>query len=171
MEGKKYNNIIAVDENDNVIAAMPMFEAIEKGYNRRVSRAYVFNESGKVLIQRRSKNVFTPLLLDLSMGGHVDEGETYEEAAKRELMEELGVDAHEHRLKEVTEPFLFPGYFSAMYKVIVPDQYKFKLDPEEVAEVIWFTPDEIDHLISVRSKECTLGLIDSWTKLRDKLVT
>ncbi len=166
-----YKNIIAVDDNDNIIAAMQMFDAIEKGYNRRASRAYVFNESGKVLIQRRGKKVFKPFLLDHSMGGHVDEGETYIEAAKRELMEEIGVDAEVWKMEEVTEPFLSIDLFSAFYRVTVPDDYEINYDPEEVDEVLWFTPDEIDHLISVRSKECTLGLIDSWTKLRDKLVT
>ncbi len=171
MEGKKYNNIIAVDENDDVIAAMPMFEAIENGYIRRASRAYIFNESGKVLIQRRSKNILKPLMFDPSMGGHVDEGETYFDAAKREMLEELGLDHQKYALKEVTEPYLNNGFFSAMYKVIVPDDLEIDFDPEEVAEILWLTPEEVDRLIVEKALECTSSLTDSWIPLRDKLIS
>lgn len=165
-----HKNIIAVDDNDNVIANMPMFDAIDKGYNRRASRAFVFNESGKVLIQRRSKNVLKPLMLDPSMGGHVDEGETYLIAAERELMEELGLDSKEYPLKEVVKPFLSAGFFSAMYKIVVPDGLAISFDPQEVAEVFWCTPDEVDTLLVEKADECSRSLTDSWTKLRDKLI-
>ena len=166
-----YNNIIAVDDHDNVIAAMPKSEAIEKGYNCRASRAFVFNESGKVLLQRRSKHVSRPLLLDHSMAGHVDAGETYLMAAERELKEELGIDATQYPLIEVEKPFLTHGFYGAMYKVVVPDDLAIDYDQEEVAEVIWFTPEEVNTLLVERKEECTSSLTDSWTRLRDRLVS
>ena len=166
-----YNNIIAVDDDDNVIEAMPKSEAIEKGYNCRASRAFVFNESGKVLLQRRSKNVSRPLLLDHSMAGHVDAGETYLMAAERELREELDIHATQYPLVEVEKPFLVHGFYGAMYKVVVPDDLAINYDQEEVAEVIWFTPEEVDRLLVEKRDECTLGLVDSWTRLRDRLIS
>ncbi len=45
-EEKRYNKIVVVDENDNVIGAEYMRIAVEKGLIRRASRVYVFNESG-----------------------------------------------------------------------------------------------------------------------------
>ncbi|RLJ06897.1 MAG: hydrolase [Candidatus Aenigmatarchaeota archaeon] len=49
---------------------------------------------GKILLQKRSerKDIF-PGRFDVSCAGHVKSGETYEEAAIRELKEELGIEA------------------------------------------------------------------------------
>lgn len=171
MHDKEHDNITAVDENDNLIGYFQMFDAIEKGYIRRASRAYVFNESGKVLIQRRSANVLKPLMLDPSLGGHVDEGESYFEAAEREMFEELGIRHSEFPLREVVKPYLGEGFYSAMYKVIVPDDFEINFDPGEVAEVFWLKPEEVDKLIHEQSDECTKSLVNSWLKLRDKLIS
>jgi 8-oxo-dGTP pyrophosphatase MutT (NUDIX family) len=105
------------------------------------------------------------------MGGHVDEGETYFDAAKREMLEELGLDHEKYALTEVTEPYLNNGFFSAMYKVIVPDDLEIDFDPEEVAEILWLTPEEVDRLIVEKALECTSSLSDSWIPLRDKLIS
>jgi isopentenyldiphosphate isomerase len=54
---------------------------------------YVFNRRGEVLLQLRSKDRdIQPGRWDTSEGGHLDAGEEYLQAARRELREELGVD-------------------------------------------------------------------------------
>lgn len=60
----------------------------------RVVHVLVFNKKGELLLQKRSmiKDV-APGRWDTSVGGHVEPGESLEEAAKRELLEELGVVA------------------------------------------------------------------------------
>lgn len=83
MPPKIYNKVVVADANDNVIGAEFMMDAISKGMIRRAARIYVFNESGQLLLQQRSKNVLKPLLLDQSAAGHVDEGESYKQAAHR----------------------------------------------------------------------------------------
>jgi isopentenyl-diphosphate delta-isomerase len=150
---------------------MPMFDAIEKGYIRRVSRVYVFNKAGKVLIQKRSKNVLNPLLLDVSMGGHVDEGETYLEAAKRELQEELRLSVAMYPLEVVSSPSLANGFYGALYKVIIPDTQEIDFDIEEVDSVYWMKIEEVDELILNRDDECTRSLTYTWTTFRDKLIS
>ncbi len=53
----------------------------------------VFNEKGEIYLQKRSKNKkIQPGKWDTSVGGHVDAGEAYEEALKREAKEELGIE-------------------------------------------------------------------------------
>jgi 8-oxo-dGTP pyrophosphatase MutT (NUDIX family) len=53
----------------------------------------VRNQAGEVYVHRRTptKDVF-PGMYDLVVGGMVTAGETYEEAANRELAEELGIE-------------------------------------------------------------------------------
>jgi len=56
------------------------------------------NKNNAVLLQRRSKLVTSPGKLDFSAAGHIDYGETVEEAAIRETREELGTGIRNLRL-------------------------------------------------------------------------
>jgi isopentenyldiphosphate isomerase len=161
----------AVDDNDNVVGIMPIEEIIEMGLNRRASRVFVFNESGLVLITKRSKSVMKPLKFDPSMGGHVEVGETYQEAAKRELEEELGLSVNDNELVEVTKPYVGDGFVSALYKITVADNVPITYDPQEVDSICWMTPTEVDELVTTNETECTKSLVNSWSTFRDKLIS
>jgi len=53
----------------------------------------VVNSKGEMWIPRRAANkLILPSCLDMSVGGHVEGGETYEQAFKRETEEELNID-------------------------------------------------------------------------------
>jgi isopentenyldiphosphate isomerase len=84
-----------VDLEGNVLGIAPRSEAHgNPALMHRVVHVLVFNQKGELLLQKRSmtKDV-APGRWDTSVGGHVDPGETLEEAARRELREELGVEA------------------------------------------------------------------------------
>lgn len=93
-----------VDQNDQVIgySARRMIYAQQLS-NFRVVNAFLINDRGQVWIPRRtkSKKLF-PLCLDTSVGGHVMVGESYKQAFRRELQEELNLD-----LSQVPFKFLF----------------------------------------------------------------
>lgn len=83
-----------VDENDVVIGQIERGEAYRQGLtNFRVIDAFIRNSEGKLFIPRRQahKKMF-PLRLDTSVGGHVESGETYEAAFRRETKEEISID-------------------------------------------------------------------------------
>ncbi|MBG1268388.1 NUDIX domain-containing protein [Nostoc sp. WHI] len=83
-----------VDESDCVVGQKKRSEIYRQGLcNFRVVNAFVVNSLGQLWIPRRSahKTIF-PLCLDVSMGGHVETGETYEDALQRELKEELNLE-------------------------------------------------------------------------------
>lgn len=80
-----------VNENDESIGAEDKDFAIEQGLIHQVVRIFVFNDKNELYLQKRGANQTFPNTWDQSAGGHVDEGETYEEAALRELQEELGI--------------------------------------------------------------------------------
>lgn len=82
------HNIDIVDKNDNVIGECSVKEAHEKKLLHRVSVVYLINDKKEILVQERMDDG----RLDHSAAGHVDKGETYIDAAKRELKEELGVE-------------------------------------------------------------------------------
>jgi len=85
-----------VDERDIVIKkGVSREEAHQKKLLHRAILVFVFNSKGQIFVQERSpvKDVY-PGLLVASCSGHVLSGETYKEAAVRELREELGVEAN-----------------------------------------------------------------------------
>jgi len=67
-------------------------EISKKGLWRRGVHALIYNPQQEVIIQKRSHEIiYHPDLLDLSVGGGVDAGETPLEAIIRETREELGL--------------------------------------------------------------------------------
>src|SRR6185436_11339347 len=74
----------------------------------------VVNDEGRVLLQRRRDDKENGALWDKSVGGHVQKGETFDDALLREANEELFGDAHAKRV------------------VLVPDIDQLKSDPRLV---------------------------------------
>jgi len=130
-----------VDENDHPTGRLTTKEeSHKKGYPHRVAAVLVFRENGKLLVQEHR---LINRLLDHSVGGHVDAGETYYEAAVRETKEELGLEA---KLEEVAlgvpTPVKDPRpefqniiHTYGVYKTVVPDSWQFK-ETEEVDSLI-----------------------------------
>ncbi len=163
-----YKKVIVVDENDNEIGTEYMMDAIKKGMIRRASRIYVFNEAGQLLVQQRSKSVLKPLMLDQSAAGHVDIGETYEQAAYRELREELGLE--NMKLKLVETSFRTTDFYNTIYKVIVPDDTKIDYDPEELNAILWYDTTKLDAEMNDAPEKFTPAFKEVWFLLKDKLV-
>ncbi|MEK9143496.1 MAG: NUDIX domain-containing protein [Patescibacteria group bacterium] len=91
-----------VDENDTVIGqAVRRNVHLNKSLIHRSITVLVFVD-GKLLLQKRSQTKDTyPLFWTSSCSGHVALGDSYEETAKRELTEELGI--------KPTHPLTFLG--------------------------------------------------------------
>jgi 8-oxo-dGTP pyrophosphatase MutT (NUDIX family) len=103
-------------------------------------------------LQLRNKDVtFCPLHWCTSAGGHVASGETYEQAAKRELKEECGIDTeimlvyqdiyfHEKNLKK----------FLSIFKTVYDKPLAMKND--EVERIEFFGIDRIKKMIAIGEK-------------------
>ncbi|HII15626.1 MAG TPA: NUDIX domain-containing protein [Nanoarchaeota archaeon] len=81
-----------VDNNDNIIGTYPRSQIRRDKMSYRLIAIFVFNNKGELFVQKRSPELKRyPDCYDSSVGGHVELGEDYETAAKREMAEELGI--------------------------------------------------------------------------------
>jgi isopentenyldiphosphate isomerase len=89
---------VLVDEDDRVIGTAPRSEVRRRNLLHRGTGVLCRNSAGDVYVHRRTatKDVF-PGMYDAFAGGMVASGESYEQAARRELAEELGIVGAELR--------------------------------------------------------------------------
>jgi isopentenyldiphosphate isomerase len=88
-----------IDENDNIIGEGTREEIHKNGLLHREVHVWIFNDKEEILFQRRAAGADNfPNLLDASVGGHVEIGDSYEKTALKELREETGIKANEEDL-------------------------------------------------------------------------
>src|SRR4029078_10371505 len=80
-----------VNENDEIIDAKARKDVHRLGLLHREVHVWIFDEDKNIFFQKRGLHRTSPGLLDASVGGHVNVGEDYIEAAVRETLEEAGV--------------------------------------------------------------------------------
>ncbi|MDC7232995.1 MAG: NUDIX domain-containing protein [Spirochaetales bacterium] len=149
-----------VDEHDNVIGSADRDEFHgNPGMIHRVVHILVFDSSGELYLQKRSitKDV-QPGKWDTSVGGHVNTGESYEEAAYREMHEELGIQG---AVLEFLYRYLhtndYESEFVSTYRCVWNGAIEFNRDEieagrfwsmEQIREAVpgKFTPNFLDEL-------------------------
>jgi isopentenyldiphosphate isomerase len=153
--------IAIVNEKDEVIGSAMLPDAWRDGLIHRIVRVLVEDEQGRLLLQRRSPQMglFSNCWGE-SSAGHVDEGEGYLEAAKREMAEEIGLSGIE--LEEVATYRTSGVYegrklnrFNRLYKARVPSDIKINFSPEEVSEVQWLTRPQLEDLLANHPDQIT----------------
>lgn len=165
--------IVVVDKNDRIIGAMDREEVTKRGLIRRIVRILLFDNKGRVFLQKRAdrKNIF-PNTWDQSAAGHVEKGETYLDAAKRELKEELGVIGL--NLIEVIKFYCEENYKNIHIKehnVLYKAKYlgdKMNINKDEAKEGRWFHPKEIDKKVNESPDSFSQGFLITWDKYREK---
>jgi isopentenyldiphosphate isomerase len=154
-----------VDEQDRVIDVVPRRVMRERNLLHRCTYVLVLNPVGELYVHRRTdtKDVY-PGLYDVTAGGVNGVGETYDEAAWRELAEELGISA------EPTLRFMhrYEGregrVWGAAYDVVWDGPIVWQ--PEEVVWGAFLPIDEVDAMIA-RERFCPDGLevFERWRRL------
>jgi 8-oxo-dGTP pyrophosphatase MutT (NUDIX family) len=125
-----------VDEHDEVVGQARRADAMARRLRHRCVFVLARRADGRIFVHRRtaSKLVF-PSRYDMFVGGVVGAGERYDEAAKREAEEELGVGGLEPR---PLFKFLYDSpehtWWSAVYEVTCPDEVRPQLE-----EIAWHT--------------------------------
>jgi len=77
-----------VDENDQVIGETDKETSHKNGLIHRIVAVFVFDNNGRLFVQEHIKSGNK---LDHTVGGHVKKSEGYDDAARREAEEEVGL--------------------------------------------------------------------------------
>ncbi len=82
-----------VDSDDRILESRLRSEVHVNNFLHRAVHLWIFNSQGELFLQKRSPwKINHPDQWCSSAAGHVDTGETYEEAGHREMREEIGID-------------------------------------------------------------------------------
>lgn len=139
-----------VDEHDRVLRTVTRAEMRAGRLRHRCTFVILRDGTGRTLVHRRSdrKDVW-PGRWDLCAGGVVGAGEAWDDAAARELAEELGV-------RGVTLRLLGAGAYDDEDVSMLGRVYTatwdgpVSFDDGEVVEARWVTTEELDGLVHSR---------------------
>ncbi|HZL07982.1 MAG TPA: NUDIX domain-containing protein [Candidatus Dormibacteraeota bacterium] len=162
----RYPPIQIVDQADQPVGRASLTEAYEQGLPHRVIYVIVEDTDDKVLLQKRGPNVATyPGCWDISTAGHVDEGETYELAARRELAEELGMNDEGFELEELGKYYdenVINGFrlnrFRKTYKVVIQAGTTLRPHLTELSGIRWLSIAEVKKLAADHPDKIAIGL-------------
>ncbi|MFH0952157.1 MAG: NUDIX domain-containing protein [Patescibacteria group bacterium] len=117
-------------------------------YNHRIVHILMFNSQNKMTLHlRAAKLAFCPNCWTTPVGGYVQAGETYEQAALREYQEELGVISDIDRIyDDVYEDARGMKKFLRTYKTIYNGP--FHINTKVVEKIDFFTIEQIQDMIN-----------------------
>lgn len=157
-----------VDKNDRIRGYASRSEVHGNNLRHRAVHILIFNQAGDVYLQQRSRwKDRHPLKWDSSAAGHVTAGENYDQTARRELQEELGVDVPLERIFRLTassrtdQEFIW-GYRGMVSGGLVPNKC-------EIERGAFFAPGLIDGWTSARPDDFAPAFLECWKAYREKI--
>ncbi|TYA71646.1 NUDIX hydrolase [Seonamhaeicola marinus] len=108
----------------------------QKGLYHNTAHIWFYTKAGEILLSQRStQKVICPLMWDVSVAGHIDAGETIEQGAIRETLEEISLLISETDLKKIGVFECFQDYSSGIKDYEFHNTYVAELH-EPVSELI-----------------------------------
>jgi 8-oxo-dGTP pyrophosphatase MutT (NUDIX family) len=135
-----------VDERDRVLAVVDRAEAERRRWTHRIATTICRDPMRRILVLRRAEqHIRFPGHYDVMVGGAVDVGESYEDAAARELSEELGAGVpvrfmFKFLCRDGVSPVWFGVHEAVITEPLVPD-------PSEIAWHAWLTEPELREVV------------------------
>jgi len=156
-----------VDEMDRILRYAYRSKVHGDNLRHRAVYILIFNDVGEVYLQKRSRRKDRhPLLWDSSAAGHVCAGEGYDEAAQRELQEELGINVPLEKVLTVSASIRTGQEFIWLYCG------NFQGDPRpnrsEIEAGAFFTPAVVNGWIAARPGDFAPGFMECWEAYREK---
>lgn len=142
-----------VDEQDQEIGQIQRSVANrDPNVTHRAIGVFVYDTNGRLLIQKRSalKDTF-PECWDISLSGHVLYGDSYTEAAIKDIKEELGLDVSPTQLLELGKVLIklpWENEWRTIYRYNLPEGLEIKFPEEETSEIIFVTLNEVKEMLN-----------------------
>ncbi len=149
-----------VDEKNNVVGSIDVATAHEQKLIHRVVGVFVFDEKGSLYLQTGNKHE----KFDISVGGHVQKGESCEDAAQREMAEELGLVVPIKRVSTFLPTNARLGHYWMIFMATAPNGWEFA-ETEEVKSLEKIDVEKIKELIKNRPDSFTHGFLNTFTEL------
>lgn len=154
-----------VDEHDRVIGDAPRGEVHANNLRHRAVHILIFNGAGDLFLQKRSRlKDRHPGVWDSSAAGHVDAGEDYDGAAKRELQEELGITVALGRVAKLPASERTGEEFIWLYQA--NHEGPFLLARSEIELGKFFPPDLVTAWLKARPDDFAPGFAECWNVYR-----
>ena len=127
----------------------------------RAVHILIFNRAGELFLQKRSRlKDRHPCLWDSSAAGHVDAGEDYDDAAARELQEELGIATALERIVKLPASENTGQEFIWLYRG--EHDGPFRLARREIDSGGFFPPDIVTAWLKARPCDFAPGFVECW---------
>ncbi|MEP4078757.1 16S rRNA (adenine(1518)-N(6)/adenine(1519)-N(6))-dimethyltransferase RsmA [Haloferula sp.] len=157
-----------VDAEDQVTGTATRAEVHEKGMLHRAVHIFAINRRGDLLLQKRSRlKDAHPGVWDSSVSGHLDAGEDYLDAARREMGEEMGIEGVEPEEVAKLSPSEATGWEHVrLYMVRWDGTPSFPCS--EVESALWMPAAEIDAWIERCPQDFATGFLECWKAARGR---
>jgi len=157
-----------VDESDRICGYASRAEVHGNNLLHRAVHILIFNEVGDVYLQQRSRwKDRHPLKWDSSAAGHVTAEESYDETARRELKEELGVDVSLERIFKLSASPRTDHEFICGYRGMV--SASLAANKCEIEGGVFLAPGVIDGWTSARPDDFAPAFLECWKTYRRKV--
>jgi 16S rRNA (adenine1518-N6/adenine1519-N6)-dimethyltransferase len=156
-----------VDKMDRILRQGARSEVHGDNLRHRAIHILIFNERGELYLQQRSRcKDRHPLSWDSSAAGHVMAGEGYDEAAKRELQEELGINVPLKKVLKLSASPQTGQEFIWLYR----GQLRGNIRPNrsEIESGAFLRPTTINGWIAARPENFTPGFLKCWRAFRQR---
>jgi 16S rRNA (adenine1518-N6/adenine1519-N6)-dimethyltransferase len=156
-----------VDKNDRILRFARRSDVHGNNLRHRAVHILIFDQAGEVYLQQRSRwKDRHPLKWDSSAAGHVVGGEGYEETARRELEEELGINVPLEKLLKLPASARTDEEFVRLYRG--ETRGKPIVNRSEIETGAFFPPAIIDGWVSARPEDFAPGFMECWKAYRGK---
>lgn len=134
-----------VDENDQVIKTLSRDEIYANNLKYvRVVELFIRNKKGKLWIPIRGLHKrIAPGGFDTGAGGHVEHGESYEDALKKEVSEELFWNIDEFKVVELGKFGPKDGLNTVSMVYEIETELEPALNPEDFTSAEWISPTDL----------------------------
>jgi isopentenyl-diphosphate Delta-isomerase len=160
--------IDAVNERDEAIGTVTRGDALRIGASFRTAHIFLLNDAGDILLQRlapgRERH---PGRWGSSVAAYLNSGETYGQAAKRRLFEELGLALPLRRMGKLRMRDDHSLKFVSLYLAI--DGVPAVREPDHIAAAVYWSRAQVQEALLAEPSQFTPTFRELYRTFADRL--